>query len=209
MFTKAQIYNLALGALLLQRRITDTDTDTSNECRVLNTHWDAAFALTLQDLDLDSTSSQVTLELLEDMSESTDPTKQWDYGYQYPTDCMFLRRIQSAAQIDNRYTRIPLRVQIYMGERMILTNQVEAVAEYISNEIEVEHLSAPAGMALAYRLASMSAPLATGKGAAKLIESIQQKYMISKAEAQSLDQRENFNFVDEATESEFVAERTS
>jgi len=209
MFTKAQIYNLALGALLLQRRITDTETDTSNECRVLNTHWDAAFALSLQDMDLDSTSTQVTLELLEDMSESVDATKQWNYGYQYPTDCMFLRRIQSGAVTDNRYTHIAKRVQIYMGERMIMTNQVEAVAEYISNEISVEHLSAPAGMAVAYKLASMAAPLATGKGAAKLISSIEQKYILSKAEAQSLDQRENVVFHDPATESEFVAERTS
>jgi hypothetical protein len=209
MYTKAQIFNLALGALLLQRRITDTETDNTNECRVLNTHWDAAFALALQEMDLDSTSTQVTLELLEDMSESTDPTKQWNYGYQYPTDCMFLRRIQSTAIIDDRYSHIPKRVMIYMGERMIMTNQVEAVAEYISNEIEIDHLSAPAGMAVAYKLASMSAPLVVGKGSAKLIESIEKKYVISKAEAQALDQRENFNFVDPSTESEFVRERTS
>ena len=64
-------------------------------------------------------------------------------------------------------------------------------------------------MTIAYKLAWLASPLVTGKGALQLKKELEQKYMAFKAEAQQQDSRENFNFVDPAIESEFVAERTS
>ena len=202
MYSKAQIFNLALGALLLNRRIINTDTDTSNERAVLNTHYDTAFRATLEDLDLDSTSTQADLELIEET-----PTDHWTYAYKYPSNCALLRRIQSGSIMDNRSSHIPKRVAIHDGAKVIFTNQAQAIAEYISDEVPLSTLSATAGLCVAYRLALMSAPLVTGKGAAKLIDSIQKQYVITKAEAQEQDRRENFNFEDDTTQSEFVEAR--
>jgi hypothetical protein len=206
MYTKEQIFNLALGALLLQREITNAATDRSNECRVLNTHYTVAFWTTLQDLDLDSTSSQVELELIETAPNDGDV---WQYAYRYPSTCVFLRRLQSCSTIDNRYTHIPKRVAIHEGEKVIFTNQKEAIAEYIPSTIALSTLIAPAGLCIAYKLAMLSSALVVGKGAQKLKEELMSKYMIFKSEAQEQDRRENMNFVDEAIESEFVAVRTS
>lgn len=204
MHTKAGIFNLALGALLLRRRISDPDTDTTNEGVVLNTNYDIAIRSTLEDLDLDATSSQVTLELIE-----ADPNDIWGYSYKYPSDCVFLRRIQSTVEIDNRETHIPRRVTMKSGQKCIFTNQVDAIAEYISKDVALSMLSPNAGLAIAYKLAILAAPLIVGKGSQKLREEIQKKYIIVKAEAQEHDRRENTNFVDPEVESEFVNVRLS
>lgn len=202
MYTKAKIYNLALGALLLSRQIIDTETDKSNERVVLGTHWGTALRSTLEDLDLDATSTQVTLELIE-----LDPNDLWGYSYKYPSDCTYLRRLQSSVVEDSRVTHIPRRIAIKGGVKCIFTNQQDAIAEYISENIPLSTLSANAGLAVAYKLALLSAPLVVGKGAKALMDSIQKKYVITKAEAQEQDQRENFNFEDPEVTSEFVQAR--
>lgn len=204
MYTKAQIFNLALGLLLLSRQITNTETDPSNECRVLNTHWAAAWAMALEDMDLDSTSTQYTLALVEE-----DPNDLWLFAYTYPTSCAFLRRLVSGEKMDNRTTRIPLAVRIHEGAKVIFTNEEDAVAEIIDKSLSPTILNASAGMAVAAKLAMMAAPLITGKGAAKLVKDIEGKYIAFKTEAQETDARENFNFTDERLSSEFVEERTS
>lgn len=204
MYSKAKIFNIALGALLLSRQITDADTDTSNEAKVLNTHWNTALRSALEDMDLDSTATEVTLELIEE-----DPTDLWGYAYKYPSNCSFLRRIVSGERMDNRSSHIPKRVAMHDGVKAIFTNEVEAKAEIIPHDFPLGSLSANAGLTIAYKLALLAAPLATGKGAQRLIEAIEKKYAIAKAEAQDQDRRENFNFVDDEIESEFVEERMS
>lgn len=204
MYSKAQIYNLALGALLLTRQISDTDTDLSNECKVLNIHFDTAFRATLEDLDCDSTSTQAPLALI-----ATCPVKDWKYAYLYPVDCAFLRRIQSCYRTDNRYSHIPKLTRILNNQKVILTNQCDAIVEYISVNVPLPTLSANIAMAIAYKLALLSAPLIAGKGSVQLRAQIQQLYISTKAEAQAMDRNENFNFTDPAVDSEFVAVRTT
>lgn len=202
MFTKAKFFNLALGALLLQRQISQPETDQSNEAKVLNTFYDIAWRGSLADMDLDSTSSQIMLQLL-----AVDPIHAWKYAYKYPENCAFFRRIQSCVRTDSRQTHIPKRVAIYKGQKVILTNQINAIAEFIPSDFPLSSLAANAGLAISYRLAVLAAPLATGKGAQRLIEAIEKKYVIAKTEAQQQDERENFSFESEATMSEFVAAR--
>lgn len=204
MYTKAKIFNLALNALLLQRQVANADTDGSNEAKVLRTVYDVAFATTLADLDLDSLSTQADLELVEE-----DPTDHWLYSYAYPTDCAVLRRLQSQVLTDTETTHVDKQIRIIDGEKVILTNQAEAVIEYISTEVDLQHLSAAAGLALSFRLATLAAPLITGKGAAKLIEGLEARYKIAKAEAQEQDKDENRNPQDPATESSWVETRVT
>ena len=207
MYSKAQIYNLALGALLLSRQIINTDTDPSNEAKMLNLHWDIALNSSLQDMDLDSTSTRATLQLI-----AQDPIPGWHYSYLYPANCSFFRRIPGHhvhGQPDCRYTAERKHITIINSQKVILTNKREAIAEYIPSDFPISTLIAPAVMTIAYKLAWLASPLVTGKGALQLKKELEQKYMAFKAEAQQQDSRENFNFVDPAIESEFVAERTS
>ncbi len=209
MYTKAKIFNLALGALLLQRQVANADTDQSNEAKVLNQHWDVALRSTLEDLDLDSCSAPVQLELMVTFDVNANPAPLWLYAYKYPSNCAFFRRIRSCVRTDAKQTHIPKRVGLYNNQKAIFTDMASAVAEIIPTDLPLSVLSATAGLAVAYRLAVLSAPLATGKGAAKLVEQIAKSYIVTKAEAQAQDERENFSFQDDAVISEFVNARLS
>lgn len=201
-YTKVQIYNLALSALLLAKEVEQPDTDPSTECRVLNLNWDTALSSTLQDLDLDSLSSVVKLELLDTLDEGP-----WTYVYKYPTNCSFFRRIRSCAVTDNASTHISKKIAIHNGQRAVYTNEANAEAEIIPMNVPLSALSPNAALAVAYKLAFLSAPLIVGKGAKALKDSIRQDYLTFKFEAQEVDRFENFNYEDESLRSEFVQAR--
>jgi hypothetical protein len=201
-FTKAKIYNLALNALLLQRQTTDPDTDVSNEVVALNNVYDTALESTIADLDLDGHTTDVTLSLIE-----SDPTTDWSYSYTFPTTCVVFRRIRSSALKDNKTTRIPLRILIDGGVKVIYTNQVSAEAEVILSTVAINLWSAHAALCLAYRLAILGSTLVVGKGARTLREELEGRYVRSKAEAQEQDHRDNFNFTDPEVDSEWVQQR--
>lgn len=203
-FTKPKIYNLALSALLLSREVSDVETDKTNEVRILNTHYDIAIESTLQDLDLDSLSTPITLELLANLTDEP-----WDFVYKYPTNCVFLRRIKSLQITDNRRTHISKRTGLFEGQKAIFTNQENAVGECIPKDVPLSALSPMAGMAIAYSLAQLSAPLLVGKGAKRLRDSINQFYITAKGEAQETDSLENFNYEDDGLRSEWVETRLS
>ena len=154
MFSKTSIFNLALNELLLQRRIINADADTSNECRVLDTNWEVALFGTLEDLDLDSTSTDFTMELVEE-----NPNDNWLYAYKYPQNCAFFRRIKSCQQQDNRTSFIPKRVGMHEGSKVVFTNEYQAVCEMIPKDIDLSTLSANTALAIARRLAALSSPL--------------------------------------------------
>ncbi len=204
-FTKTKIYNLALSAMLLSRQISDVESDTvTNEVRVLNQFYEEALNSTLQELDLDGLSEEIDLELLATLDLQVDL---WQYVYKYPSRCVYLRRLKSGVITDTNRTHIAKRTGIYNGQKAIYTNEYQAVGECITNDVSLNVLSSPAGMAVAYKLAFLSSPLVVGKGAAKLRQEIYQSYLISLAEAQELDKLENFSYDPAYVRSEFVAAR--
>lgn len=204
MYTKVKIFNLALGALLLQKQVINVESDKSTEVRTLDIHYDSAFRTTISDLDLDGTSTQKDLELVK-----AKPNLLWDFAYKYPSNCAFFRRIQSPVVKDNRSNQIPRKVGTYNGQKVIFTNAETAIAEYIPNDLNLSILSDSAAMAVAYKLAWMSSPLITGKGALALKKDIQTSYLLAKAEAQEQDRLENATFDEDDITSEFVEVRTS
>lgn len=214
MFNKAQIFNLALQALLLSKQISNPNSDRSNENAVLNTSWDIAYKRALADLDLDSTSSQVPLELMHDFTKDSPPPvgqagPQWKYAYKYPDKCAFFRKIISCNVVDDRHSHIPKRVMIWNAKKVIMTNEYLAIAEYIPVDFPLQTLSAPGGYAVAMMLALQSTPLIVGKGSKVLLEKLFVAYKIAKAEAKAHDTLESFSFQSEQTMSEFVRVRTT
>lgn len=204
MYTKVQIYNLALGALLLNSQISDPDSDKSKECKALNLHYPVALAQTLQDLDLDSTSERSALELIVE-----EPNDEWLYAYKYPTKCVFLRRIVSGYRKDNRGTSIPKLTGTLNGVKVIYTNEPNAIAEYIHSDLNLNSLNPSAGLAVAYKLAFLCSGLIVGKGALNIKKSVMADYGFFKSESQKHDRMENETFDDLAVDSEFVEARTS
>lgn len=204
MYSKAEIFNLALSALLLERQIVDADEDKSREAAVLRKFWEPALRQTIQDLDLDRLTETKVLELI-----AENPNDLWTYAYKYPNNCATIRRIQSCVVQDNRQTKIPLRTGVLNGVSVIYTNFPQATLEYVPNDIPLSSFSASAGMALAYRLAHMATALVAGKGAQKIRQEILQLYMAYKSEAQEHDRMENMNFEEDRVVSEFVADRLS
>lgn len=204
MFTQAKIYNLALQALLLTRQIIDVNSDKSNEAKVLNELWPVLIKSGLADLDLDSTSTEQNLLLV-----AKDPVHHWRFAYKYPDKCAFFRRIRSHQVVDDKFSHHSKRVMIWEGQKVIFANHENAVGEYIPIDFPLQTLSAPAGMALAHRLAWMAAPLIVGKGASALRNNIDKQYIAWKAEAQAQDERESFSFQSDENMSEFVKTRMS
>lgn len=202
--TKGSIFNLALGALLLKTRIVEPSTDTSNNNKVLLDLWPVAYASTLTDMDLTSTMQQATLALI-----TQNPNALWSYAYKYPSNCLFLRRIQTVLVKDNETYHEPKQVVMHGTQKAIYANKEDAIAEFIAGDLPVSSLGANAGLAIAYRLAVMAAPLVVGKGARKLREDNQILYMIEKAEAQETDRLENFSYSADWIESGFVEARMS
>lgn len=204
--SKTKIYNLSFSILLLARQTVDADTDiNTNEVKALNTYWEDALTSSLQEMDLDSLSEPITLELLVEL----DGTGPWLYAYKYPSRCAFLRRIVSCSTTDTRDTFIDKRVQLYNGQKAIYTNEYQAVAECIPKDVSLDNLSPPATWAIAHKLAFLAAPLLTGKGAKALMESIFQKYQLFINDAQELDKLENYTYEPAYIASEYVRTRLS
>lgn len=204
-YTKEKLYNLTLSALLLAKEVTNVETDKSNEVRVLNIHWDTALESTLKDLNLDSLSTRVTLELLENLTDD----KYWAYLYRYPANCILLRRLDSGALTDTSATLVDKAVRIVDGVKVIYSNDTQSVAEIIPANLPLSALSANTAMAIAYKLAFLSAPLVTGKGSSRLRQELMQAYVIFKTEAQNDDALENERYVTDEERSEFVSARMS
>lgn len=204
MYNQVDIFNIALGALLLNKTIVDIDSDSSKENKHLKQFYPIALAQTLQDLDLDATSSRKELELYQE-----DPNDEWLYAYKYPTKCRFFRRIVSGQRKDNRSTSIPRARGVLDGVSVIYTNQPDAIGEYISSDVGLQHLNANAGLALGYKLAFLASTLIVGKGGLKIRQDINQMYGIFKLEAQEQDRLEGDTYEDSAVDSEFVQARTS
>lgn len=202
MFDKTKIFNLALSALFLQKKIANADTDTSMETKVLNVNWDSAFLIGLQELDLDSTSTSKALELIKE-----DPNPFWVYAYKYPNDCVFLRRIRSQYVTDDTETFIDKKIEMMDGEKVILTNEQYAIAEYIPNNIIPENLTAEAAHFLALKLARMSAPLIVGKNSKEVITMIEARYQEAMLQARAKDASETTIYQHEILRSEFVKAR--
>lgn len=208
MASKESIFNLALGALMLSRHIADATTDRSNEASVLNTHYDTALKLTLGDLNLDSMSEVVVLSLVQELVDDG-PYEVWRYAYAYPSNCARLRGLYSGQKVDSRYSEIQKRLGRYDGQKVIFSNEAQARAQVIFTNIDPDEFSSEVELAIAYRLAFLSAPLITGKGAAKLREDIRVLYAVAKAEAQGQDQQESGNIRDDEMDSNFVLARLS
>ena len=198
------MFNLALAALSLQKRISNADTDTSTEALTLNVYWDIAFETALKEMDLDSTSTSKALELIE-----TNPNTYWRFAYSYPSDCIFLRRIKSTQLTDDAESKIDLRVEVYEGVKAIMTDQNAAEIEYISKDIPLSILTPEAAYFIALRLAKLAIPLVAGTNKKDVQASLDEAYTMALLNAQRVDSMESSIYQPEYAKSGLVKARLS
>ena len=113
------------------------------------------------------------------------PTDEWGYSYQYPTDCLKIRRILSGIRNDNRQTRVPYKFVESTGSKVIYTDMQNACIEYTLFREDVEAYPDDFVLALSRRIASYIAPLVTGGDPFKLQDKNMQLYLYEIALAQA------------------------
>lgn len=187
MFNKTRIFNLTLNALGLTKRITDADSDDSTEAMNLRDIWDVAVEAFLEEANLAETNEIVTLTLV-----AEDPNDHWSYAYAYPNNTAMVRRIVSDFRIDNNETRIEFIKGIHDGQEVIFTDRIDAEAEIVKDTNLFIGLSANAGMALSFKLASFAhALIQTSQDPIKQAAYIDKQYEKYKALAQIKESKES------------------
>lgn len=207
MYSKTGIFNLALSALFLQKKIADSETDTSKETLILNAHWDIAWNTGLQELDTDSISVTEALELIDET-----PDVHWQFAYKYPENCAFLRRLvpQDGGELtDDELSRIDKKISRFMGEKAILTNEASAYAEYIPNDISPDDLNAEEALFIAYKLARLCLPLIIGKDSDNVAKLLEARYEQAHLDARAKSAKETSIYSPDWQRSEFVKHRLS
>lgn len=159
MLDQLKIINLALAKLSDYNTVQSLD-EPSVEAMQAKAHWDVALHGVLTDHPWDFARRQKRLTLL---SEDT-TTSAYAYHYAYPADCIVVRRVYSARE---PYGNTPFSIAISQDEkqRVIQSNQVEAVAEYTLANTPVSAFPPLFASALAWRIAAEIA-MATGKSGA-------------------------------------------
>lgn len=187
LYDKTKVFNLALQALFINKRISNADTDTSTEAHALRTNWDFIYPQALSELDCDSMSQTKVLELVEQT-----PNTRWRYAYKYPNDIALLRRIDNCHVTDDIDTVVHHRVQLHTLNgntiKVIMTNTSDTEIEYISTKTPVDMINAEQAQFIALKLAGASISLIVGeKAQASFEQGIESKLLKAHVAARRKD----------------------
>ena len=159
MATELDIAHMALGHLGVTRRLTSLADDTES-ARACDLFFGTCRDEVLRAFPWPFATVQAELDLVEDLSNND--TAEWTYSYRYPADCLRFLRIRSGAgRRETAQTRVANRVIRDTTGRLILTDQADAVAEYVQQVTDPAVFSPDFVTALSYRLAGAIAPAVT------------------------------------------------
>ncbi|HCA7297222.1 TPA: hypothetical protein MX298_000843 [Escherichia coli] len=145
-----EICNRALSNIGNSRSINSLD-EASKEAGQCSLHFDACRDAALADFDWNFATKRVAL------ADTNNPPPDWQYAYQYPTDCMRITEIMLPG-IRNPTTA--MRVPYVTGAdaagtgKLIYTDQPEAWLKYVGRVTDVNMFDAIFIEALSWRLAA-------------------------------------------------------
>jgi len=200
MASNVDICNLALSHLGSGKNIANLETEKSKEAQACRTYFEMARDVVLRDFPWPFATRFATLALV-----VADPTTEWAFSYQYPSDCTRLRRILSGVRNDDKVSRVPYKLANTASGTVIYTDLEEAVVEYTYAETDAGKFDADFVMALSFRLAVYLAPRVTGGDPFKLQNRMMSLYVAEMAKAQGTSSHEEQP--DEPPESEFIRAR--
>ncbi len=200
MASKTEICNMACGHLGIGTTIANLDTEASQEARACRSFYDTVVKMAIRAYEWPFATKFQDLGLI----EST-PTSEWDYSYAYPSECLDLIRIFSGSRNDTVDSRVPYKIAVIDGNKVILTDEPEAEVEMIFYNETVEHWPPDFVLAVSFLLAHFIAPSVTGGDPFKLGSQAYQSYqwMINDSKASALNEVHR----DPAPESEFTSGR--
>ncbi len=123
--SETDLANLMLFHLGHAKRIGDLETERSAEANAIRTIYRMALDATLRDFHWPFATKFQALGLVE-----ANPTDEWDYSYQYPSDCLDLRRLLSGFRSDSRDSEVKYRIVTDGNNTLVYTNQADAQAEF-------------------------------------------------------------------------------
>lgn len=200
MATKAEICNLALSHVGVGKEIANLDTEKSQEASACRRYYDQARLATLRDFEWPFATKVAALGLV-----TQNPTSEWGFSYQYPSDCLHFRRILSLRRNDTRQSRVPYRIVYGQAGNELYTDMQNAESEYTVNVEDPTRFPPDFAMALSFRLAAYIAPRLTGGDPYKLGDKALQLYTyeISRAKATAVNEEQE----EEDPDSEFIRGR--
>lgn len=93
--------------------------------------------------------------------DGDDPPDQWTYRYQYPADCIAIRRIWNPA--GEKAPPVPFALETSNGRKTVLTDMEDAVAIYTYDVTDSGLFSMHFSMTLSYLIGAYIAMSLTGK----------------------------------------------
>lgn len=191
--SKTEIANMALFHLGVGSTIQDLETENSQEARACRLFYDQARKEILRLSPFPFATKRIELSLITDFEDDDHPTTEWNYQYQYPSNCLFFRRILSGQAIDNSSTKIDYKIEYGTSGAIIFTNQAEAECEYTYDVEEVARFQPDFAQALAFRLAAYIAPTVCGGDPFKMSDRALKFYNLSHSIAASTAFNEEYN----------------
>lgn len=200
MATNTEISNLAISHLGISKEIANLDTEKSNEAAACRRFLPIAIEETLKAFAWPFATKFVALALVEE-----NPTAEWAFAYQYPSDCLEFRRIISGIRNDNRQSRVPYRIVYGDKGTLIYTDKDLAEAEYTVRITDTSRFSSLFLIALSFRVAAFVAPRLTAGDPYKLGQAAMQNFVItiSQAKAQAANEEQQ----EQEPDSEFIRAR--
>ena len=194
MASKVDIWNMALGFLKERTRIQSED-DTSSKAGDCRLYYPLARDAVLEAHDWSFARSFKALALHAD----DPPTDGWEYMYSYPSDCLAVRYIDDTGR---QLIRPPIAYRMinYQGQKMILTNQQDAVVCYTYKLEDPNLFTNLFTTAVAWYLATLLAPGITN---GKMLKTAQDGYKNSIMSATA------FNLNEEQEELDYTADTNS
>lgn len=200
MSTKTEICNLATSHLGIGKEIQNFDTDKSQEAMTCRRYYDISRKATLRDFEWPFATKTIALGLV-----TKNPTSEWKFSYQYPSDCLHFRRILSLRRNDTNQSRVPYRLVQGLSSQEIYSDWCGAQGEYTVDVTDTSRFPEDFVMALSYRIAAYGAARLTAGDPFKLADSAMKNYEmeIGKAKATAANEEQEEN----APESEFIRGR--
>jgi hypothetical protein len=148
---------MALSHIGAKARVENFETEISPEARELNRWYDFARQQSLEAYNWKFARKRLALALHEE-----DPPAQWVYRYQWPSDCIAIRRIWNPVGEDAPAVPYEVETSTEGTSLSILTNMEDAVAIYTWDQKTTSLFSLFFISVLSRLLASFISPSLTG-----------------------------------------------
>lgn len=173
--SKVEICNMALKHLGVSVPIGNLTTERSEAADSARSFFDICTDTVLRAFNWPFATTTAALSLISDPAVAY--SDEWFYEYQYPSDCVYLRKIDSGTDEDTLGTVVKYMLGDTTQGTHVLTNMQEATAEYTKRISDVTRWPADFTMAFSYLLASMMASSFTRGDVFKKADSMAQKYL--------------------------------